>query len=186
VRIIAYGTPAPQGSKKVLGRTKTGKTILGEASDNTTPWRADVMTAARAVLEELGWPTPYDKPILARMVFSFARPRAHYRTGKNSHILRDDAPNRPVAKNLGDLCKLARAVEDALTAAGVWVDDSLVVDYLRLAKVYCNEDPEALDRPGCVIILGQLVELVQVGGTPPMEGSRHAGLRSVNTLPRAA
>jgi Holliday junction resolvase RusA-like endonuclease len=158
MKIVVYGTPAPQGSKKVLGRTKTGKTLIGEASDNTAPWRADVMTAARAVLDGLGWPTPFDRPILARMVFSFARPKGHYRTGKNAHILRDEAPIRPIAKNLGDLAKLARATEDALTAAGVWADDSLVVDYLRLAKVYCNEDEEALDRPGCLIVLGPLID----------------------------
>src|SRR6188474_1183777 len=129
MKIVAYGTPAPQGSKKVLGRTKTGKTLLGEASDNTAPWRSDVMTAARATLDQLGWPVPFGGPVIARMVFSFARPKIHYRTGKNSHILRDDAPSRPVGKNLGDLCKLARATEDALTAAGVWQDDRLVVDY---------------------------------------------------------
>lgn len=173
MKIIAYGTPAPQGSKKVLGRTKTGKTILGEASDNTTPWRADVMTACRLVLDQLGWPMPYDRPVLARMVFSFARPKAHFYTGSRSHILRDDAPSRPIAKNLGDLAKLARSTEDALTAAGVWEDDRLVVDYLRLAKVYCNEDPDALDRPGALIIIGTLVDLVPVEGTPPLGRMRH-------------
>ena len=158
--ISAYGTPAPQGSKRFMGKTKLGKGILLEASDKTTPWRADIMTAARGVLDELGRPEPMDGAIIARMVFSFARPSTVKRA------------KRPFPSVYPDLSKLVRATEDALTAAGVWRDDALVVEYTRLAKVYCNEDPEALDRPGVLIILLPLVDLVPVGGTPPSNVER--------------
>jgi Holliday junction resolvase RusA-like endonuclease len=67
-------------------------------------------------------------------------------------------------------------VEDALTAAGVWVDDARVVEYTRLAKVFCNEDPEALDRPGVVIHIGELVDSEALEGTPP--GRRKRGTAS--------
>ncbi len=56
----------------------------------------------------------------------------------------------------GDLCKLARSTEDALKAAGVFKDDSRIVEYTRLAKVYVGEDPESLDSTGCFIVLGIL------------------------------
>jgi crossover junction endodeoxyribonuclease RusA len=155
--ISVYGSPAPQGSKKFMGKTKLGRGILLEASDKTTPWRADVMTAARGVLDELGRPAPMDGPIIARMVFSFARPPSVKRA------------KRPFPSVYPDLSKLIRATEDALTAAGVWRDDALVCEYTRTAKVYCNEDPEALDRPGALIVVMTLVDLVAVEGTPPPE-----------------
>ena len=158
--ISVYGSPAPQGSKKFMGKTKLGRGILLETSDKTTPWRADVMTAARGVLDELGRPAPIDGPIIARMVFSFARPASVKRS------------KRPFPSVYPDLSKLIRSTEDALTAAGVWRDDALVCEYTRQAKVYCNEDPEALDRPGAFIVVSTLVDLVPVEGTPPPDRRR--------------
>jgi len=157
--IQVYGNPAPQGSKKFMGTTKSGRGILVEANSRTTPWRADVMTAARAVLDHLGWPMPFDKAVVARMVFSFARPVSVKRA------------KRPFCSVAPDLSKLVRATEDALTAAGVWADDALVVEYTRLAKVYCGEDEEALDRPGCLIVVGWQVDSIPVEGPLPRKGS---------------
>jgi Holliday junction resolvase RusA-like endonuclease len=158
--IEVYGNPAPQGSKKVFGRTKLGRTIMAEASDKVTPWRADVMTFARQALEEhlriyqlVTW-RPMEGPIVARMVFSFARPPSVKRS-KRAH-----------PSVTPDLSKLARSTEDALQAAGIIKDDALIVEYTRLAKVYCGEDPEALDSPGALLVLGILVDSVPVGDTP--------------------
>lgn len=157
--IEAYGTPAPQGSKKVFGRTKLGRTILAETSDKVTPWRADVMTAARCAIAEynnlypIGW-QPLSGAVQARMVFSFLRPASVKRHKRPFHSI---AP---------DLSKLARSTEDALQAAGVLLDDCLIVEYTRLAKVYCCEDPEALDVPGVLITVLPLLDLVAVGDTP--------------------
>lgn len=157
--IKVYGSPAPQGSKNFMGVTKMGRGIMVEASNKTTPWRADVMTAARAVLDELGRPAPLDGALVAKMVFSFLRPKSIKRA------------KRPYPSVFPDLSKLLRATEDALKAAGVIRDDALFVEYTRLAKVYCGEDEEALDRPGCLIIVGQLVDLVPVEGPLPRKGS---------------
>ncbi len=88
------------------------------------------------------------------MVFTFARPKSHYRSGKNAHLLRDDAPSAPANHSGPDLSKLARSTEDALTDAGVWVDDGLVTEYARLAKVYVGSgDPEATHIPGARIVV---------------------------------
>lgn len=159
MRIIVFGTPAPQGSKDYMGHTKvnpaTGKSraILREVSTRLTPWRSDVITACRA-LEA----APITEPVICRMVFTIKRPKSVKRA------------KRPFPSIAPDLSKLCRATEDALQAAGVIADDALIVEYTRLAKVYVDEDPEALDRPGCVILLGTLVDSLPIEGTPPREG----------------
>ena len=155
MRIVVYGIPAPQGSKRPIRNQHTGKIATVEQSPNLAPWRQDVKHEAQAVLTEAGRPAPFTGAVVARMIFTLARPVSVKRN------------KRPWPSVTPDLSKLVRAVEDALTAAGVWKDDALVVEYTRLAKVYVGEDPEALDRPGVVIILGELVDSEAIeGGTP--------------------
>jgi crossover junction endodeoxyribonuclease RusA len=63
------------------------------------------------------------------VTFTFARPAAHFGTGRNAHLLKPSAPARPVPKGKDDGDKLQRAVMDALTDAGMWADDSQVVEW---------------------------------------------------------
>lgn len=156
LRIVVFGTPGPQGSKRHVGGGR-----MVESSKKVAPWRQDVAAAALKLIacgcfEQCGTLTdgwPQTGPLVARMVFSFARPKSHYRTGRNAHLLRDAAPARPAGKP--DLSKLLRSTEDALTGLA-WKDDALVVDYERAAKVWCREDPEALDVPGALIVIRPL------------------------------
>ena len=70
-----------------------------------------------------------DCPVATSFRFFFERPRSvHYRTGKFSHLLRDDAPL--FHTQAPDESKLTRCVEDCLTET-VWVDDKLVVARLH-------------------------------------------------------
>lgn len=145
--IKAYGEPAPQGSKRAVNRGNANRPVsIVDSSPKLAPWRSDVITATRAVLSagygEYQVIPPLDGAILARMVFSFRRPKSIKYT------------KRPFPSVYPDLSKLCRATEDALKAAGAIMDDALIVEYTRLAKVYCNEDPEALESPGCYIVLG--------------------------------
>jgi len=153
IAITVYGTPGPQGSKRYVGSKNGGRGIMIESSKKVKPWREAVRGEAVLARQALGETAleraPLDEPLFLRMVFTVARPRGHYRTGKNAHLLRDGAPARP--SGTPDLSKLARSTEDALTEAGIWRDDARVVEYLRLAKVYANEDPDALDAPGVKI-----------------------------------
>lgn len=152
LQVVVRGTPAPQGSKRHVGRG-----IMVESSKHVKPWRdavrTDAVNAAELDFERVGM-FPLDCPLIVDMVFTALRPKSHYRTGRNAHLLRDDAPARPMGAP--DLSKLARSTEDALTDAGVWRDDSRVVEYGRLAKVYAGEDRDALDQPGAVIRLYRL------------------------------
>jgi Holliday junction resolvase RusA-like endonuclease len=159
LRIVVFGTPGPQGSKRHVGGGR-----MVESSAKVAPWRTDVKTAAEQLVtcqcfEQCGTLNdgyPLTGPLVVRMVFSFVRPKSHYRTGRNAHLLRDGAPARPGGKP--DLSKLLRSTEDALTAL-VWKDDALVVDYERAAKVWVGEDAEALDVPGALIVIRPLVDV---------------------------
>jgi Holliday junction resolvase RusA-like endonuclease len=133
LKIIAYGAPAPQGSKKFVGLAKSGRGILAESSKKVRPWRQDVKAAALAARN--GAPT-LDAPVRVRMVFTMPKPAS--------------APKRKRTYpcRMPDLSKLVRSTEDALTEAGIWKDDARVVEYSRIAKVYPGEDPESLDAPG--------------------------------------
>jgi crossover junction endodeoxyribonuclease RusA len=132
VLIVVYGQPAPQGSKRFLG-VKGGKGVMVESSKKVRPWRQDVKAAAIAVRNGSA---AIDAPVSVRMVFTLAKPTS--------------APKRrrTYAMRKPDLSKLARSTEDALTDAGLLVDDARIVEYERLAKVFPGEDPEALEAPG--------------------------------------
>lgn len=72
--------------------------------------------------------------VIASMVFTFERPKSHYTgTGK----LRRGAPSAKTSKP--DRGKLERAIEDALTDAGVWSDDAQATTMLRSEKRYGRE-----------------------------------------------
>jgi len=143
MRIVVRGNPAPQGSKRHVGHG-----IMIESSKKVQPWR-DAVTYAAVEARDGG--LPIAGAVRVQMVFTFARPRSHYRSGRNAHLISDGAPTRP--QGTPDLSKLLRSTEDALTTARIWEDDARVVEYVRAAKVYVNEDPDALDSPGAVIIV---------------------------------
>lgn len=149
VAVTVYGTPAPQGSKRAfVGRS--GKAFVIESShDRVKSWRQAVVDEVRARDRAFR----FDGLALeVSMTFYLPRPKSHFRTGRNAHLLRDDAPVYPSGKP--DLSKLARATEDALTDAGLWADDAQVVRYALLAKYWCS----ALDAvlPGAVITVRDL------------------------------
>lgn len=146
LEIIVRGDPAPQGSKKGFYNAQLGRVVLVEMSNKVKPWRQEVTAAG---IEARGEAPALDCALLLEMVFTSMRPKSHYRTGRNAHLLRDGVPVQPTSTP--DLSKLARSTEDALKTAGVYRDDALIAEYRRLAKVYAGEDPDALDSPGAVI-----------------------------------
>ena len=147
IEIIAYGSPAPQGSKKFVGTTKTGRGLMVESSKKVKPWRMDVKAAAEAMTANASG-RPLDGPLSASMVFTMAKPASAPKT-------RQTWPDRKP-----DLSKLVRSTEDALTDAGIWVDDARVVEYTRLAKVFPGEDPDSLPRPGVRITITSTQEAI--------------------------
>lgn len=142
--LVAYGHPAPQGSKRHVGNG-----VLVEMSKRLPTWREDVKHAALLALDAYpGWDR-HCRFITAQMTFVFPRPRYHYRTGKNSHLLREGVPHLHTKKP--DLDKLIRSTGDALTAAGVIPDDCCLAR-VTASKVYATTHT-TLDRPGAWITL---------------------------------
>ena len=107
------GMPRTQGSMRNVGR-RGGRAVLVH-SNALLEWRASVIEQARA---QFARTTALTGALKVDMRFYLSRPKKHY--GKKG--LRSKAPvwhyQRP------DKDKLERAICDALTHAGVWLDDA--------------------------------------------------------------
>jgi Holliday junction resolvase RusA-like endonuclease len=137
--ILVHGSPAPKGSKS-QGRNASGRTWLYEdAAARLKPWMAAVKAAARAALPA-GW-EPLDGPLIADQVFTVA---------KGVTLPKWQA----WSETADDIDKYARGVNDALSQAGVWVDDKRLTGYRRLDKVFggCGDrDALPAGQTGAVI-----------------------------------
>ena len=132
VEIRVYGMPAPQGSKRLVGRDRRGRGILVESSAKVKPWREAVKYAAFEAAGRVAG------AVAVEMIFTMPKPKGGPKTRKTW------PSSRP------DLSKLMRSTKDALTDAGAWDDDARVVRCV-CSKVFPNEGPDALDKPGAVI-----------------------------------
>jgi Holliday junction resolvase RusA-like endonuclease len=133
-----HGLPISQGSKSYKGHRR-GKPVLVESAKGLKPWRKMLQTAmSRAMLQyadapPVGWPLL--GPLAVELCFTMRKPVSAPKTRRTWPIVYPDVD------------KCARAVLDAGTLAGLWGDDSQVVD-LHAWKVYPLETPRALRQPG--------------------------------------
>jgi crossover junction endodeoxyribonuclease RusA len=131
---FVHGVPAPQGSKRHVGG---GRMI--ESSARVGPWREAVKAAAQGLFTET-----LTGPVWVRVDFYMPRPKSHYRTGANAHLLRDNAPMYVAVKP--DIDKCVRSTLDALGDMGAYGDDA------QVAKVTaCMYYADAPTRAGAVI-----------------------------------
>lgn len=130
------GRPAPQGSKHARPvyrkghdgtRVFTGKVATVESSKTGVDrWRGDVV---RAAVEAWRLP-PMQTAVRLRVVFVMPRPLSLPKRRTPPHTKRPDSS------------KLLRSTEDALTTAGVYVDDSQITQTYVL-KRYAEPDETA-------------------------------------------
>lgn len=140
--IQAQTTPTPQGSKRAFRNKHTGRISLVEsAGQRLKDYRRHVTTAALRAANQYDW-TPPATGIQARITFHLPRPKSHYRTGRNAHLLKPTSPARPTTKP--DIDKLVRATLDALTDAEVIPDDSHITT-LVTAKRYAPDPQVTID-----------------------------------------
>ena len=146
IEFIMHGKPAPVGSKKafaVRGKGGAFRAIVTDDNRRSRPWMSLVADAAAQA---------WDAPPLACAVsvsieFRMPRPKSHYRTGKNSDRLRDDAPCAHA--QTPDIDKLVRCLIDGISGI-VFADDRQVYE-IRACKVWS-------DRPGAWVQVNPLNE----------------------------
>ena len=132
MNLRVYGCPAPQGSKRHVGRG-----ILVESSKRAKPWRQDVKLDTRDQYKG----EPLTGPVSIAITFWLPRPKHHYRTGKFAGQLKPNAPSHSISCANGDIDKLVRCTLDGLSAkcgGCVIADDSIVVT-LSCEKRYVTE-----------------------------------------------
>jgi len=125
VTFTVIGLPAPQGSKT---RTRYG---MKESSANVQPWRVDVKNFALQS-KPLGW--DMEASMTLSVVFRFRRPKSHLTKSGLSSTATKDA----TSAKLGDLDKLLRSTNDALTDV-LFNDDRQVISIIA-SKRYCEPD----------------------------------------------
>lgn len=136
VSFFTPGNPAPQGSKRHVGRG-----ILVESSKAVGSWRERVALATHNAMQEAKL-TPFDGPVRVRIAFVLPRPKSAPKTRDIPATKRPD----------GD--KLLRAVLDAMSGIA-YRDDSQIVDYRVTKRI---EWPQLIPNavPGCHITVEEL------------------------------
>lgn len=124
ISFFVPGHPQTQGSLTSFKHHSTGK-IITPQNKKVITWRGIVSIYAAQAMSGQKIITG---PVYIDTIFYFLRPKCHYRTGKNAHILKDNAPAFPIKQSTGDGDKLTRAIWDALTGV-VFSDDSQVVEW---------------------------------------------------------
>lgn len=133
IEVFVPGRPAPQGSKRYFG---PGRVV--EMSKYVAGWREDIRTTLSA---EWGALPPLTGAIYLRLQFALPRPAS--------------TPKRrtPPAIKRPDWDKLSRAVCDAITSAGVYRDDSQVVEAWVSKRI-----AELDEQTGCLIRLWEIAD----------------------------
>lgn len=156
IAFAVHGTPAGQGRVTFLGAGRGAK----HSNEKTLkPWRRAIVDAALAATGrhefDDRWHPGYcavcrvtkrehallvGVPVRAEITITIEKPKS--------------APKRretwPITRHSTDADHHARAVLDALSIAGVFLDDSQVVE-LACRKYYPGQHPDTLDHPGAVI-----------------------------------
>ena len=131
VSFTVIGKPQPAGSKRGFPIKRSNGTIgvaISDSNPKAKEWKSIVIDACQEA---------YKGPLLrghlaVYMTFYLPRPKGHFGSGRNAHLLRQASPKFPTVKP--DVLKLARGTEDALTGV-LWGDDAQTVD-LCLSKRY--------------------------------------------------
>ena len=132
------GRPRPQGALKTFA--VAGK-AYGRHTDSTLSHRAHVIST----LAENWQRDPLAGAVVVDVVFTFARPKSHYGTGRNADVVKESAPDKHIQAPDSD--KLSRLALDGLEMAGVVRNDSQVCR-LTIDKLWGRDDSTHLVMRG--------------------------------------
>ncbi len=143
ISFFVPGIPIAKGSAKAFYNKATGRAMITQTNrEKQQPWASTIAYYA----QEAGC-KPSSSPIAIILLFTMPRPKSHFGTGKNSSILKANAPDYHTSKP--DLDKLIRCVKDALTGVA-WMDDSQVCLMRTVSKRYGS-------NPGVKIMIEQAI-----------------------------
>lgn len=187
VSFVVYGVPAGQGSKRFAG-TRGGKPVLKEQSDYVAPWRKAVgEMASRAVRDHASrtgkpWQA-INEPVLVAATVTVPETDAATKRGdvyaqgtpdldKLQRAIGDAISPTPVApseiKGVPEpMKKQARAkIMDARRKTCVLHDDSLIVVWDHVVKVYPKTTPDSLGYSGVTIQVWRISDLERAEALP--------------------
>jgi Holliday junction resolvase RusA-like endonuclease len=125
---------------------KNGRWLVNLIESNAkalNEWRAKIAAAAREAYDG----EPVTRAVRVDIAYWFRRPKNHFRTGKYSHLLKATAPDECDHDQHPDRDKHDRAVNDALTQAGIWDDDKRNAGGCSWKRWL----PSLVDTEGCTI-----------------------------------
>jgi Holliday junction resolvase RusA-like endonuclease len=159
IEFFVQGNPCGQPRIKASSRggfvrcytPTTVKNKAGKRKEHpATTWKKQVIASALLHRNQMKW----DGPICLNLTFYFQRPQGHFR---KDGTLKPNAPKWHISKPDRDNCD--KLIEDALTQAGIWVDDKLVCAG-SICKFYTESSVfvENLQlSPGCKIEIKEAV-----------------------------
>ncbi len=124
------GRPRPQGSMKTF---MAGGHAHARHTDSTLSHRAHVISTLAGNWDR----EPLPGAVSVDVVFTFARPKSHYGTGRNADVVKESAPEHHIQAPDSD--KLSRLTLDGLEMAGVVRNDSQVW-LLNIRKLWGRDD----------------------------------------------
>lgn len=120
------GIPTPKGSKTLAG-LKTGKPYMREANKALPAWMIELKTVLAMKMLQSG--AQFTGPLQVEILFLMPRPKS---------VTREYPSVKP------DTDKLCRAILDAAEQAGVYFNDSQVVDLYARKRYADNQTPGAI------------------------------------------
>lgn len=128
-----------RGSAARGTREFTGRVVITDKNPDVQLWKQSVILAARPNGRAL---VNLDCPLIVRYRFTLKRPTSVSVRKRPYPIVRPDWDN------------LIKGTQDALTEAGIWRDDSLIIDgggSLAYTGYFHADGTPAMDQPGCVV-----------------------------------
>lgn len=123
------GVPQQRGSKNAFAvklKNGTTRTVLADSNKKSVKHMRLINVCAKTAMDRCGIDIA-TTPVQVNVRFAFARPKAHFGTGKNSKTLKQDAPLQHTKQP--DVDKLVRCLLDGMTGA-VYADDRQVFDVI--------------------------------------------------------
>jgi len=127
IKLVVLGEPKAQARHRHFTK--------GTFSGTYDPSKNAKETFA-SILQREAPKEPISGPISLELVFYMSRPRNHYKTGKNSEMLKDSAPEYHSGRP--DLDNLTKFVQDSLNK--IYYRDDALICQLTAKKIY-SENP---------------------------------------------